>query len=82
MLYFHYLSSKNKLMSLNKFGEQMLRAAAEKVKEHLLSENCEQWLSGYLSPWDVNEIEEKTNRKVDCSAESGEYFYKLGTKIK
>jgi hypothetical protein len=69
-------------MALNKFGEYLLRAAAEKVKEHLLSENCDKWLSGYVSQADIEFIESKTNRKVDCSPESGEYFYRLGTKIK
>lgn len=68
-------------MSLNKFGEQLLKHLASKIKEHLLSENADSWKSGYLYAEDIKEIERQTNRKVRESYESGEIFYKLGEKI-
>lgn len=44
---------------------------------HLLSNKCNEWQSAYLNKSDIRLIETLTNKKVKCSPESGEYFYKL-----
>jgi len=44
---------------------------------HLFSNKCNEWHSGFLSDIEINLVELITNRKVLCSVESGEYFYKL-----
>jgi hypothetical protein len=45
---------------------------------HLFSEERNKYFSGYLQDSDISLIEELTEMKVECSTESGEYFYKLG----
>lgn len=69
-------------MGSNKFGLYLLKQSTDKTKEHLLSDRCESWFSGYLSPDDISSIEFQTKRRVLISVESGEYFFKLGEEIK
>ena len=45
--------------------------------EHLLSENNTNWFSGFLEEIDIQNLEEHLNKKIRCSVESGEYFYKV-----
>ncbi len=60
-------------------GERMLIASRGDMIFHLLSKKAHEWKSGFLTDRDITEIEKETNKKVKCSTESGEYFYKLET---
>jgi len=61
----------------DKLSKSLLNGARKNIANHLLSDKCDNWMSGYLTDNDITKIEKETNRKVRCSTESGEYFYKL-----
>lgn len=50
------------------------------TKKHLLSEKANEWFSGFLTKEDKIEIADQTGKKVECSPESGEYFYRTVNK--
>ena len=57
-------------------GNKMLKSMREYTIDRLINDG-DVWFSGYITDSDIEDIELKTNKKVLCSAESGEYFYKL-----
>lgn len=65
------------MTQLDKLGIVMLNRMREHGKKHLLSNNAHKWQSAYLDDEDIIQIETATGKKVRCSCESGEYFYKL-----
>lgn len=64
-------------MDYSEFAQQMLQESAVDITKHLFSKNSHNYKSGYLYEEDILEIERITEKKVICSVESGEYFYKL-----
>ena len=59
------------------FAEQMIDSVREMSINRLLTRTDNEWFSGFLNDDDIIDIESKTGRKILCSVESGEYFYKF-----
>lgn len=61
-----------------KLGANMI-AGMQKGTVELLTNPAydNRWFSGYLSDDAVKKVEQTTGKKIICSAESGEYFYKF-----
>jgi hypothetical protein len=69
-----------KKLSLEKddpLAEHLLNSLRIDIACHLLSPKGNQWRSGYLTDDDREKLEKETGRRIRCSTESGEYFYKL-----
>ena len=63
--------------SINTLGLHLLEVSSKEIKEHLLSNKSGEWKSGFLNEVDTKEVESQTGKKIQCSVESGEYFYKI-----
>ncbi len=61
---------------MEEIGRKMLDGMREYTIDKLINDG-NVWFSGYITESDIEVIEQRTNRKVLCSAESGEYFSKL-----
>jgi hypothetical protein len=61
----------------DKYANYLLNWMRNLTKQHLRSKGANVFFSGYLTDHDIIEIENETGKKIHCSAESGEYFYKL-----
>lgn len=61
---------------MKEIGKSMLDGMREYTINKLIDDGSV-WFSGYITESDIEVIEQRTNKKVLCSAESGEYFYKL-----
>jgi hypothetical protein len=77
MKYFYLEKLPMDLCTNDKAGRRLLNKARIDIANHLRSEKCNEWKSGFLTDNDILKIEKHTNRKVKCSVESGEYFYRL-----
>lgn len=67
--------------STNKFGLYLLKQAQNRVLEHFEEARNNHyaqstWISGWLDECEKQKLEEQGD-KVECSVESGEYFYKI-----
>lgn len=69
------MPDQNKTMKT--LGLHLINQSRLAIIDHLTSEDSGNWKSGFLEQSDINSIEIKTGRKVRCSTESGEYFYRL-----
>jgi len=61
----------------DKLATRLLNGARKQTVTHLFSEDGDKFFSGFLTDNDIERIEKHTGKKVYCSPESGEYFYKL-----
>ena len=61
----------------DKLGTKMINQSRIEICNHLFSNDANKDKSGYLTDEDIALVEKLTMKKIHCSVESGEYFYRL-----